>query len=51
MKGITSDEELVTPRSHWYGDIIATYIPGWKYPHVYTLNINTGKNQSTEAQW
>jgi len=32
MKGITSDEELVTPRSHWYGDIIATYIRRSKIP-------------------
>jgi len=23
---------------------------GQKYPHIYTLSINTGKNQSTEAR-
>ena len=40
----------VTPRSGGYGDVTATYIRGQKYPHVYTLSISTGKNQSTEAR-
>ena len=41
----------VTPRSCGYGDVTATCIyAGQKYPHVYTLSISTGKNQSTEAR-
>ena len=41
----------VTPRSRGYGDITAMYIRRSETPHVYTLSISTGKNQSIEAQW
>ena len=36
----------VTPRSHGYGDVTATYIRRAEIPYVYTLSISTGKNQS-----
>ena len=41
----------------WRPDPAGTETPlrriyaGRKYPHVYTLSISTGKNQSAEAQW
>ena len=40
----------VTPRSRRYRDITATYIRRSKYPHIYTLSISTGKNQSTKVR-
>jgi len=41
---------IVTPRSHGYGDVTATYIYRSKYPHIYTLSISTDKNQSTKVR-
>jgi len=40
----------VTPQSRGYGDVTATYIIGQKYHHIYTLSINTSKNQSSEIR-
>ena len=41
----------VTPRSRGYGDVTVMYIRRAKIPsHIYA-KINTGKNQSTKAQW
>ena len=37
------------PQSHWYGDVIMTYIRRSKYSHIYTLSISAGKNQSTKV--
>ena len=36
----------ITPRSQGHRDVTATYIRGWKYPHIYTLSISASKNQS-----
>jgi len=41
----------------WCPDPVGTETSLWriyagrKYPHVYTLSISTGKNQSAEAHW
>ena len=40
---------FVTPQSRGYGDVTAMYICRSKYPHIYTISISTGKNQSTKA--
>jgi len=40
----------VTPRSRRYVGVTVTYIRMSKIPHIYTLNISTGKNQSTEVR-
>jgi len=48
---IKSIRMFVTARSHGYGDVTATYMRRAEIPHIYTLSISAGKNQSTKAQW
>ena len=40
----------VTPRSGGTETLLRRVYAGRKYPHVYTLSISTGKNQSTKAR-
>ena len=40
---------LVTPRSHGTETLLRHIYVGQKYPHIYTLSISTGNNQSTKA--
>jgi len=44
-----SINDTVTPRSYRHEDVTAMYILGQKYPHIYTLSINIGKNKSTNV--
>ena len=46
---IVAVREYVMPRLHGYRDTTAMYIRRAKYAHIYTLSINTGKNQSMKV--